>query len=117
MYTVLGHKPSTQPAVVLDTLEDSRVQDAEDDELQQPEVRASPNLDNSNTTAPSPASTSTTDASGDVATISQGEMKESDRKMTEKPTSRKRKKSKLDVTGKMLDQLIGMQVKSDKMMI
>ena len=37
--------------------------------------------------------------------------------MTEKPTNRKRKKSKLDVTGEMLDKLIGMQEKSDKMMM
>ena len=35
MDTVLGHKPSTQPSVVVDTLEDSQVQDAEDNELQQ----------------------------------------------------------------------------------
>ena len=37
METVLGHKPSTQTAVVVDTLENSQVQDTEDDKLQQPE--------------------------------------------------------------------------------
>ena len=50
MDNVLGHEPSTQPAVVVDTLEDSQVQDTQDDELQQAEAGATPNLDNSDTT-------------------------------------------------------------------
>ena len=45
-----------QPAVVVDTLEDSQVQDTQtdDDQLQQID-RATPNLDTSYTAVPSPA--------------------------------------------------------------
>ena len=57
MDCVLGHKPSTQPAVVVDILEDTQVQDTQtdDDQLQETEVGATPNLDTSDTTVPSPA--------------------------------------------------------------
>ena len=114
---VLGHKPSTQPAVVVDTLEDSQVQDTQvdDDELQQTEIATPTSLDTSDTTVPSPASTDVTDASGEVATTSQGQKKGIDG--ADKVPSRKRKKSRLDVTGELLDKLIGMQEKSDKMMM
>ena len=115
---VLGHKPSTQPAVVVDTLEDSQVQDdtqVDDDELQQTEIATPTSLDTSDTTVPSPASTDVTDASGEVATTSQGQKKGIDG--ADKVPSRKRKKSRLDVTGELLDKLIGMQEKSDKMMM
>ena len=117
MDEVLGHKPSTQPAVVVDTLEDSQVQDTQtdDDQLQPTEVGASPNLDTSDTVVPSPASTDATDGSGEVATTSQGQKKAIDG--TEKVSNRKRKRSKFDMTGEMLDKLIGMQEKSDKMLM
>ena len=75
---VLGYKPSTQPAVVVDTLEDSQVQDTQvdDDELQQTDMIATPtSLD---TSVPSSASADVTDASGEVATTSQGQQKEID---------------------------------------
>ena len=113
MDSVLGHKPSTQPAVVVDTPEDSQVEDTQtddDDQLQQTEVEA--NLDTSD--IPSPASTDVTDASGEVATTSQGQKKGNE---TSKVSTRKRKKSKYDVTGELLDKLIGMQEKSDKMLM
>ena len=114
--TVLAHKPSTQPAVVVDTLEDSQVQDTQDDEQTQPEMGATPtNLDSSNNTVPSPTSTDVTDASGDVATTSQEQTKGSDGTAIEKATSRKRKKGKVDKAGEMMDKFIGMQEKSDKM--
>ena len=117
MDRVLGHKPSTQPAVVVDTLEDTQVQDTQtdDDQLQETEVGATPNLDTSDTTVPSPASTDVTDASGEVATTSQVQKKGIDG--TDKVSSRKRKKSKFDMTGELLDKLIGMQEKSDKMLM
>ena len=117
MDRVLGHKSSTQPAVVVDTLEDTPVQDTQtdDDQLQETEVGATPNLDTSDTTVPSPASTDVTDASGEVATTSQLQKKGIDG--TDKVSSRKRKKSKFDMTGELLDKLIGMQEKSDKMLM
>ena len=114
---VLGRKPSTQPAVVVDILEDSQVQDTQvdDDELQQTEIATPTSLDTSDTTVPSPASTDVTDASCEVATTSQGQKKGIDG--ADKVPSRKQKKSRLDVTGELLDKLIGMQEKSDKMMM
>ena len=115
MDIVLGHKPSTQPAVVVDTLEDSQVQDTQvdDDELQQTDMIATPtSLDTSDATVPT---TDVTDASGEVATTSQGQKKGIDG--ADKVPSRKWKKSRLDVTGELLDKLIGMQEKSDKMMM
>ena len=114
---MLGHKPSTQPAVVVDALEDIPVQDTQtdDDLLQETEVEAPSNLDTSDITVLSPASTDVTDASGEVATTSQGQKKSIDG--TDKLPSRKWKKSKFDVTGEMLDKLIGMQEMSDKMLM
>ena len=47
-----------------------------------------------------------------MITISQGQ-----RNGTEKVSSRKLRKSKFDVTGELLDKLIGMQEKSDKMLL
>ena len=93
----------TQSAVVVDTLEDTQVQDAQtdDDQLQETEVGAIPNLDTSDTNVPSPASTNVTDASGEVATTSQGQKKGIDG--TDKISSRKWKKSKFDMTGELLD--------------
>ena len=63
--------------LVVDTLEDSQVQDTQvdDDELQQTEIATPTSLDTSDTTVPSPASTDVTDASGEVATTSQGQKK------------------------------------------
>ena len=116
MDTVLGHKPSTQPAVVVDTLEYSQVQDTQDDEQTQPEMGATPtNLDSSDNTVPSPTSTDVTDASGDVTTTSQEQTKGSDGTAIEKATSRKQKEGKVDKAGEMMDKFIGMQEKSDKM--
>ena len=113
MDNVLGHRPSTQPAVVIDTLEDSQVQDTQtdDDQLLQTD-EANPNLDTSDAAVPSPASTDLTNTSGEVATTPQGQ-----KNGTEKVSSRKRRKSKFDVTGELLDKLIGMQEKSDKMLM
>ena len=109
---VLGHKPSTQPAVIVDSLQDSQVQDTETvDQLQQTEVGATPNLDTSDTVVPSPASTDVTDDRGEVATTSQGQKKGTDG--TEKVSGRKQK-LKFYVMGELLDKLIGIQEKSDK---
>lgn len=120
MDDMLGNNPSTQPAVVVDTLEDSQMQDtqtaADDNQLQQTEVGVIPNLDSSrdtsDTAVPSPASTDVTDASGEVASTSQGQKKGIDG--TEKVSSKKRKRSKFDVTGDLLDKLIGMQKEAIK---
>ena len=121
---MLGHKPSTQPAVVVDALEDIPVKDTQtdDDLLQETKMEAPSNLDTSDSTVlspdstvVSPASTDVTDASGEVATTSQGQKKSIDG--TDKLPSRKWKKSKSDVTGEMLDKLIGIQEKSDKMLM
>ena len=104
MIGVFGHKPSTQSAVVVDTLEDSQVQDTQvdDDEMQQTGMIATPtSLDASDISVPSPASADVTDASGEVAITSQGQQKEIDG--ADKVPSRKWKKSKLDVTGELLD--------------
>ena len=70
-----------------------------------------PNLDTSDAAVPTPASIDVTDASGEVATTSQRQNKGIDG--SEKVSSRKWKKSKLDVMGELLDKLIGMQEKSD----
>ena len=96
MDRMLGHKPSTQLAVVVDTLEDTQVQDTQtdDEQLQETDVGATSNLDTSDTSFPSPASTDVTDASGEVATTSQVQKKGIDG--TNKMSNRKRKKSKLD---------------------
>ena len=114
---VLGHKTSTQPAVVVDALEDIQVQDTQtnDELLQETEVEAPTNLDTSGSTVLSPASADVTDVSGEVATTSLGQQKSIDG--IDKLSSRKRKKSKFDVTGEMLDKLIRMQEKSDKMLM
>ena len=52
MGCVLWHKPSTQPAVMFDALEDTQVQaddmQIDDDQLQETEVGATSNLDTSN---------------------------------------------------------------------
>ena len=55
---LVGHKPSTQPAIVVDALEDTQVQDTQidDDQLQETEVGATSNLGTSDTAVPSPAS-------------------------------------------------------------
>lgn len=71
-----------------------------------------PTLDTSDTAVPSPANTDVTDASGEVAITSQGQKKSNDD--TKKVPSRKRWKSKFDVTGELL---IGMQEKNDKMLM
>ena len=63
----------------------------------------------------SPASTDVTDAVGEVATTSQAWKKSIDG--ADKLSSRKWKKLKLDMTGEMLDKLIGMQEESDKMLM
>ena len=95
---LVGYNPSTQPAVVVDTLEDTQVQDTQmdDDQLQETEVRATSNLDTSDT------------ASDKMATISQGQ---------KVLMVLSRYGSKFDVTGELLDKLIGMQEKIDKMMM
>lgn len=74
-----------------------------------------PTLDTSDTAVPSSTSTDVTDVSGEVATTSHGQKKSNDD--TEKVPSRKGRKSKFDVTGELLDKLIGMQEKSDKMLM
>ena len=61
MDDVLGHKPSTQPAVVVDTLEDSEVQDTQvdDDLLHDTEGEATvATQDTSDVTVPSPVGSS-----------------------------------------------------------
>ena len=77
---VLGHKPSTQPAVVVDALEDIQVQDTQtdDDLLQETGVEVPSNLGTSESTVLGPASTDVTDASGEVATTLQGQKKSID---------------------------------------
>ena len=82
-----------------------------DDQLLQTD-EAIPNLDTSDTAVPSPASTNLTDTSGEVATTSQGQ-----KNGTEKTLSRKQRMSKYDVTGELLDKLIGMQEKHDKVLM
>ena len=99
---MLGHKPSANPAVVVDALEDTQVQDTQiDDLLQETEVEAPSNLDTSYTTILSPASTDVTDASGEVATTTQGQKKSIDG--IDKLSSRKWKKLKFDMIGEMLN--------------
>ena len=62
---LVGHKHSTQPVVVVDTLEDTQLQNTQidDDQLQETEVGATSNLDTLDT------------ASDKIATISQGKRK------------------------------------------
>ena len=83
-----------------------------DDQLQETEVGATFNLDTLDTAVPSPASTDVTDASGKMATSSQRQKKGIDG--TDKISSRNWKRSKFNVTGELLDKLIGMQEKNDK---
>ena len=69
MDIVLGHWPSSQPAVhvVVDTPGDSQVQDTQTDDEQQT-GKATPNSD---IAVPSSAGTDLTDTSGEVATTFQ----------------------------------------------
>ena len=62
---------------MVDTLGDIQVQNTQRDGnmLQETEVEAPSNLDTSDSTVLSPASTDVTDAIGEVATISQGQKK------------------------------------------
>ena len=103
--------------MVVDALEDIQVQDTQtdDDLLQETKVEAPSNLDTSDSTVLTPASTDVTDASGEVATTSQGQKKSIDG--IDKLSSRKWKMLKFDVTGEILDKLVGMQEKSDKMLM
>ena len=114
---VLGHKPSTQPAVVVDTLEDSQVQDTQvdDDLLHDTEGEAAvASQDTSDVTVPSPiGSSDVTDTSSEVATTSQRQNKSADKVLTRK----QKRHNKFDVTRKLLDKLIGMQEKSDEMLM
>ena len=70
--------------------------------------------DTSDVTVPSPVGSSdVTDTSSEVATTSQGQ-----KKSTDKVLSRKQKRhNKFDVTRELLDKLIGMQEKSDEMLM
>ena len=80
---------------MVDALEDTQVQaddtQLDDDQLQETEVGATSNLNTSDTAAPCPASTDVTDASGKMATTSQGQKKDIDG--TNKVSNRKRKKT------------------------
>ena len=88
---------------MVDALEDTQVQDTQiaDALLQETEVEAPSNLDNSYSTILSPANTDVTDASGEVTITTQGQKKSIDG--TNKLSSRKWKKLKFDMTGEMLD--------------
>ena len=123
MGDVLAHKPSTQPEVVVDALADSQVQNTqiEDNDDDLTEAGSTSNTSDTTGNAP-PSSTGTatpsndaTDTSSEASTSSQGQKKGENG--TEKVSSRKRKRTKGDLTGELLDKMINMQEKSDKMLM
>jgi len=118
MGDVLAHKPSTQPEVVVDTLNDSQVHDTQREVVDDGLTEVGSTLYSSNTIPSSLTGTDVTDTSGEGPTASQGTKKDADEaEKGEKACIRKCKKSKLDVTDKLLDKMMGMQEKSDKMLM
>ena len=109
MDNVLGHKPATQPPVVVDSGNQS-------DDLQSqrsPEIIENPSSNRSVSTSDDGV------ASSSVSTDSQSNQSNllAQATATSKLTSKKRKRSKFDVAGELIDKLIGMQEKSERMML
>ena len=109
MDNVLGHKPATQPPVVVDSGNQS-------DDLQSqwsPEIIENPSSNHSVSTSDDGV------ASSSVSTDSQSNQSNLLAQATaiSKLTSKKRKRSKFDVAGELIDKLIGMQEKSERMML
>jgi len=111
MDDVMGHKPATQPPVIVDSC----------NYLDDQQSQWSPGmLDN-----PSTSSLSTTDdggqsGSGGTEQSVEQRSNQSDRSSPAQVTSKstkKRKRSKFDVAGDLMDRLLGMQEKSEKMMV
>ena len=115
MGDIFAHKPSTQPEVVADTLDDSQVHDTQREVVDDSLTEVGSTLYASDTIPLSPTSTDVTDTSGEGLTASQGRKKDAyEAEKGEKTSIRKRKKSKLDVMGELLDKMIE---KSDKMLM
>ena len=107
---MLGHKPATQPPVVVDS---GNYLDDQQSQLS-PEIIENPSSNHSLSTSDDGAASSS--VSTERSTGSQSN--QTDRtETTPKTTSRKRKRSKFDVAGELMDKLIGMQEKSEKMMM
>ena len=112
MDNVLGHKPATQPPVVVDSgiyLDDQQSQWS-------PEILENPSSNCSVSTSDDGASTSVSTERSASSQSNQSDQL-SLAQTTSKPTNKKCKRSKFDIAGELIDKLIGMQEKSEKMML
>lgn len=104
MDNVLGHKPATQPPVVVDSgnyLDDQQSQ-LSPEILENPSSNRSVSISDDGVGSSSVYTEQSTDSQSDRL---------SQTVATPKPTSKKRKRSKFDVAGELIDKLIGMQKK------
>ena len=109
MDNALGHKPATQLPVVVDSgnyLDDQQLQWS-------PEILENPSSNRSVSTSNDGASTSVSTERSASSQSNQSDQL-SLAQTTSKPTNKKRKRSKFDVAGELIDKLIGMQEKSER---
>ena len=112
MDNILGHKPATQPPVVIDSgnyLDDQKSQWS-------PEILKNPLSYRSLSTSDDDASTSVSTKWSASSQLNQSDQL-SQAKTTSKPTNKKHKRLKFDVVGELIDKFIGMQEKSEEMML
>ena len=112
MDNILGHKPATQPPVVIDSgnyLDDQKSQWS-------PEILENPLSNRSVSPFDDDASTSVSTKWSASSWLNQSDQL-SQAKITSKPTNTKRKRLKFDVVGELIDKFIGMQEKIEEMML
>ena len=110
MSDVLAHKPSTQPEVVVDKLADSQVQNTQTEDTDDDLTEAGSSLNTSNTSVnasashiagiPRPTGDDVTNTNAEMIPTSQGQKTgDNGSEKVEKASSRKRKKTKGEMTG------------------
>ena len=108
MDNVLGHKPATQPPVVVDSGNGNYL----DDQQSQWSLKILENPSSNRSLSTFDDGTALSSVSTEQSTDSQSN--QTDRAVTTpKTTSKKRKRSKFDIAGELIDELIGMQEKSE----
>ena len=108
MDNVLGHKPATQPPVVVDSGNGNYL----DDQQSQWSLKILENPSSNRSLSTFDDCTALSSVSTEQSTDSQSN--QTDRAVTTpKTTSKKRKRSKFDIAGELIDELIGMQEKSE----
>ena len=120
---VIGHKPATQPPVVVDsslddpiTTIDNTIPDTFDhDQSTCDDFTQVPGDDESQPVSGTTDSTTQSVTSKTFVTPAGSNATQTEKEAAK--NTRKRKKSKYDVAGELLDKLVSMQEKSDKMMV